>query len=105
MDKAPEELSGTIAIQHPNCGCYFEFKAYNQEENVNYFQCVRCGLALRVQAFNPEMISAEPEPVSETSTEQVTIEEQAPENNIEEPATQHAKVTKKRKDTAPDHIK
>ena len=51
MAEAPKDLSGEVVIHHPNCGADFQFRHYDQEQNVNYFQCVVCGLAVRIDAI------------------------------------------------------
>ena len=73
MAKTPQELSSEIIIHHPNCGTDFQFREFDEENQLNYFQCVGCGLALRMQAFDPS------DPGDHTDTENTTEQAAEPE--------------------------
>jgi len=105
MADAPKELSGEIALHHPNCGSAFQFQHYEEAQNINYFQCPRCGLALAVQAFfiQPESALSETLPVSSDVINNDTITEPAIEPIDESNAPQPK--PKKIKKREPDHIK
>ena len=105
MADAPKDLSGEVVIHHPNCGADFQFRHYDEEQNVNYFQCVVCGLAVRIDAIVVSDVQdqGQQEDTNEQAAEPETAAAVEVIPSSEKPPGKQAKNRKK--EQQPDHIR